>query len=262
MRPNRQSWFGRLPILRKCFKSQHPISHEMRKIYHPRDGESNTLNEGMSASGTPSIQSVNSIKSPSMPSTILTLTTCTPRGDMNDNKLKVLLKKCTVTSISCDCTWLLKRLGKHTAISLSCGWVINEEERRIRWITCSNLTAWFDSWERELIDVGYSLNAEGNTAMAMQESIKNNTQDGTWMKMREKSQWEMWWELLFQKYNVDCWFVCLKALHVYCTFFFSTCIFPSQTNTNMSQSQPSSQQSTKHNNQENQKGLWVNSPSL
>ena len=77
-------------------------------------------------------------------------------GDVSYKKLIMLLKKCTMSVIGCDCKWLVQRLVKHTAISLSCGQNNNVEERRIRWTTYNNLKTWFDSWERELLDLGFA----------------------------------------------------------------------------------------------------------
>jgi hypothetical protein len=77
-------------------------------------------------------------------------------GEIAQNKLAVLLKRCTKPAISCDCLWLLNRLLNTTATELSCGKVNNAEERRVRWTTYFNLKSWFDNWENDLVKLGFA----------------------------------------------------------------------------------------------------------
>jgi hypothetical protein len=77
-------------------------------------------------------------------------------GTLSNNKLKIMLKKCTSPSISCDTTSLLRRLQKAAANSIVVGKGKNAEDRRVKWTTYYNLKTWFDSWQEELIELGFA----------------------------------------------------------------------------------------------------------
>ncbi len=77
-------------------------------------------------------------------------------GTLSNNKLKILLKKCTSPSISCDTTSLFCRLQKAAADSIVVGKGKNAEDRRVKWMTYYNLKTWFDSWQEELIELGFA----------------------------------------------------------------------------------------------------------
>ena len=85
-------------------------------------------------------------------------------GDLSNNKLSQLLKKCTRPVLECDSHWLLVRLLKKTAAELRCGKANNAEERRVRWTTYFNIKSWFDNWEKDLVKLGFAFtNDNGNT---------------------------------------------------------------------------------------------------
>ena len=51
---------------------------------------------------------------------------------------------------------LLRRLLRKTDIYLAAIVQNPVEDRRIRWTTYSNLKLWFDSWKRDLVDLGFA----------------------------------------------------------------------------------------------------------
>eukprot|EP00804_Cyclotella_cryptica_P002589 CCRYP_010430-RA/>CCRYP_010430-RA protein AED:0.08 eAED:0.03 QI:0/0/0/1/0/0/2/0/413 len=67
-----------------------------------------------------------------------------------------MLKKRTSPSISCDTTSLLHRLQKAAANSIVVGKGKNAKDRRVKWTTYYNLKTWFDSWQEELIELGFA----------------------------------------------------------------------------------------------------------
>ena len=46
------------------------------------------------------------------------------------------------------------------------------EERRIRWTTHSNLKLWFDSWERDLLQLGFAEEDDKGTTVILEEQMK------------------------------------------------------------------------------------------
>jgi hypothetical protein len=77
-------------------------------------------------------------------------------GTLSNNKLKIMLKKCTSPSISCDTTSLLHQLQKGAANSIVVGKGKNAGDMRVKWMTYYNLKTWFDSWQEELIELGFA----------------------------------------------------------------------------------------------------------
>ena len=77
-------------------------------------------------------------------------------GALSNNKLKIILQKCTSPSISCDITGLLRRLQKAAADSIVVGKGKNAEDRRVKWTTYYHLKTWFDSWQEKLIELGFA----------------------------------------------------------------------------------------------------------
>ena len=83
-------------------------------------------------------------------------------GALSNNKLKIVLKKCVSPSTSCDITSLLRRLQKAAAESIVVGKGKNAEDRRVKWTIYFNLKTWFDSWQEELIELGFAHYDEKN----------------------------------------------------------------------------------------------------
>lgn len=77
-------------------------------------------------------------------------------GDISSSKLFHVLKQCTKDNSGCDCNALLKRLKNATATDINCGRSNNAEERRVRWTTYYFIKSWFDSWERDLLELEFA----------------------------------------------------------------------------------------------------------
>ena len=93
-------------------------------------------------------------------------------GDICNNKLIQLLKRCTKPALDCDPGWLLKRLLKKTATELSCGKVNNAEERRVRWTTYFNIKSWFDNWDNDLVKLGFASRDDNDNIVIPDEQLK------------------------------------------------------------------------------------------
>jgi hypothetical protein len=50
----------------------------------------------------------------------------------------------------------LKRVLCDSAVNLNAAKGKNWEDSRIRWTTYKNLSLWFDNWERDLMELGFS----------------------------------------------------------------------------------------------------------
>ena len=93
-------------------------------------------------------------------------------GDLSNNKLSQLLKKCTRPVIECDSRWLLVHLLKKTAAELRCGKVNNAEERRVRWTTYFNIKSWFDNWEKDLVKLGFAFTNDNDNTVIPDEQLE------------------------------------------------------------------------------------------
>ena len=92
-------------------------------------------------------------------------------GTLSNNKLMIILKKCTSPSITCDIRGLLRRLQKAAAESIVVGKGKNAEDRRIKWTTYYNLKTWFDSWQEDLIELGFAHYDEENKVVIPSDKL-------------------------------------------------------------------------------------------
>ena len=77
-------------------------------------------------------------------------------GALTKKKLTIILKKFTSPSISFDITSLLSRLQKAAVGSILVEKEKNVKDRRVKWTTYYNLKTWLDSWQEELIELGFA----------------------------------------------------------------------------------------------------------
>ncbi len=70
--------------------------------------------------------------------------------------LKKLDAKVNETMLHNYCSKLLNRVLLHTAKYLDMSKMEYCEDRRIRWMTYLNMSAWFDCWEYDLINLGFA----------------------------------------------------------------------------------------------------------
>jgi hypothetical protein len=92
-------------------------------------------------------------------------------GTLSNNKLMIILKKCTSPSITCDIRGLLRRLQKAAAESIVVGKGKNAEDRRIKWTTYYNLKTWFESWQEDLIELGFAHYDEENKVVIPSDKL-------------------------------------------------------------------------------------------
>ena len=75
-------------------------------------------------------------------------------GDNTRRKVIPVIAEVTTLSVT-QCTELLRRLCRDTAIDMKAEKMYFAEERRVKWTTFSNLELWFNSWEKTLRELGF-----------------------------------------------------------------------------------------------------------
>ena len=73
------------------------------------------------------------------------------RKNLHNRVMKVMGKEENIVSTS-----LLNRILQATAVEILSTQTKNVEERSIIWTTYNNLKSWFDNWEHDLEDLGFS----------------------------------------------------------------------------------------------------------
>ena len=71
-----------------------------------------------------------------------------------------------------NCEFGNQCLLKETALTLNAGKVVKVEERQIRWTTYGNLKLWFDSWETDLLQLGFAEQDDKGTMVIPEEQMK------------------------------------------------------------------------------------------
>jgi hypothetical protein len=66
---------------------------------------------------------------------------------------------------------LLCRLLKRTNVDISATVQESVEDRRLRWTTYANLKLWFDSWGRDLIELGFATGGENGKCIISEEQL-------------------------------------------------------------------------------------------
>jgi phage terminase large subunit-like protein len=69
---------------------------------------------------------------------------------------------------------LLQRVLNDTAINLNAGKTKNAEDRRVRWTNYKNISMWFDNWEHDLVELGFTrVDAITKKVTILPEQLRN-----------------------------------------------------------------------------------------
>ena len=93
-------------------------------------------------------------------------------GAIRNNELMIILKKCISPSLTCDIRGLLCRLQKGAADSIVVGKGKNAEDWRVKWTTYYNFKTWFDSWQENLIELGFAHYDEENKVVIPSDKLE------------------------------------------------------------------------------------------
>jgi len=87
--------------------------------------------------------------------------------------LKKLAAKVNETMLHNHRSKLLNRVLLSTVKYLDASKMEYCEDRRIRWTTYLNISAWFDCWEYDLVDLGFAFYDERGECIVPDEQIRN-----------------------------------------------------------------------------------------
>jgi hypothetical protein len=68
---------------------------------------------------------------------------------------------------------MLQRILRDTAKDLDASTMHIAEDRRVRWTTFANVTSWFDNWEFDLVDCGFTTRGANGKVIIPPEQLYN-----------------------------------------------------------------------------------------